>query len=450
MFHMGWYTTGWGIQTATANGWTPSLNGAFAGEHEREWMKPDLYIDLATSLERAGFDFLLFADGNQISSTFRGSAEATLRLGIYTPRNDPMPLMPILADRTKHLGLVPSISSTFYPPFLAARLFTTLDHLSEGRIGFNLVTSYLQEAALNYGMESLPPKELRYEMAGEWVDIFKGLQTSWEPDATIADPARAIFADHTKVHRLDYVGKHFRCRGPLNTMRGPQGEIPMIEAGNSPPGRDLAARHGDALMASVQNVEDMKALRADMHRRLRAHGRDPSSFKLLYLVHPILGETDAVARQRAQALLDLRVTPEYLETQLWFLDQLTGLDFGHFDLDKPCAEIAAEMRAQKGGGVNVSAMDFLLKGPEQRTLGELLSSRGFDVDLGLIGSPETVAAKMDELMQEVGGDGFLFTNSTNRRAIAEVTEGLAPALRRRGLIRDHYEGKTFHDNLQEF
>jgi FMN-dependent oxidoreductase (nitrilotriacetate monooxygenase family) len=449
MFHLGWYTTGWGIQTAAAHGWTPLLNGVFAGEHEREWMKPDLYVDLATSLERAGFDFLLFADSSAVTSTFRGSAEATLRLGIYTPRNDPVPLMPILAHRTKHLGLVPSISSTFYPPFLAARLFTSLDHLSEGRIGLNLVTSYLQEAAQNYGLDAMPPKELRYEMATEWVEIFKGLQKSWEPGAIVADYDKAIFADHRKVHRLDYTGNHFRCRGPLTTPSGPQGAIPMVEAGNSPAGRDLAARFGEALMASVKNVDEMKTLRDDMHRRLRAHGRVPSSFKLMYLVNPILGDTDVDAQRRAQALIDLRSTSEYRETQLWFLDQLTGLDFGSYDLDKPCEEIVNEFRASKGK-VNVSATDFLLKGVEQKTLGEMLSSRGYDVDLGLIGSPATVADKMGELMQEVGGDGFLLTNTTNRRAIAEIADGLAPELRRRGLIRDHYEGKTFRDNLLAF
>jgi FMN-dependent oxidoreductase (nitrilotriacetate monooxygenase family) len=449
MFHMGWYTTGWCIQTATAHGWTPSMNGVFAGEHEREWMKPDLYVDLATSLERAGFDFLLMADANQVGSTYRGSAEATLRLGIYAPNHDPMPLIPILADRTKYLGFVPSVSSTFYPPFLAARLFTTLDHISEGRVGFNLVTSFVHEAAQNYGLEALPPKEIRYEMAGEWVDIFKGLQRSWEPDAIVADYEKAIFADHTKVHRLDYVGKHFRCRGPLNTMPGAQGAIPMFEAGNSPPGRDLAARHSDALMANVQSVADMKSLREDMHRRLRAYGRDPSAFKLLYLVKPIIGDTDEDARRQAQAIIDLRFTPEYRETQLFFLDQLTGLDFGHYDLDMPCGQIIADMEANKGG-IDRSSVALLFKGTEGKTLGEMLSSRGFDVDLGLIGSPETVAAKMDELMQEVGGDGFLFTTTTNRRAIAEVADGLAPALRRRGLIRDGYEGKTFRDNLHAF
>jgi alkanesulfonate monooxygenase SsuD/methylene tetrahydromethanopterin reductase-like flavin-dependent oxidoreductase (luciferase family) len=161
------------------------------------------------------------------------------------------------------------------------------------------------------------------------------------------------------------------------------------------------------------------------------------------------GDTDEDARRRAQAVVDLRFTPEYREIQLWFPDHLTGLDFGHYDLDMPCEEIVAEFRANKGG-VNVGTTDSLFKGGEQKTLGDMLSSRGLEVDLGLIGSPDTEAAKMDEPMQEVGGDGFLSTTPTNRRAIAEVAHGFAPALRRRGLIRDSYAGKTFRDNLLAF
>ena len=449
MFHMGLYTTGWGIQTATANGWTPSLNGAFAGEHERTWMKPDLYIDVATSLERAGFDFFLLADSSQVCVSANGSTEASLRLGIYAPRHDPMPLIPILAQHTKHLGLVPSISSTFYPPFLAARMLTTLDHISEGRIGCNLVTSYLAAAAQNYGLDTIPEKEIRYEMAHEWIEIIKRLQSSWESDAIVADYEKAVFADHSKVHRLDFIGKYFRCRGPLNTAPGPQGNIPVVEAGNSEAGRNLAARHCDALMANVQSVKDMKSLREDMHRRLRAYGRDPASFKIMYLVSPVLGETDADARRRAQAVIDQRSTAAYRETQLWFLDELSGLDFSKFDLDMPCRQIIAELDAGTGG-IKRSSIEILFKGTEGKTLGEMLTTRSFEVNLGLIGSPDTVAAKMGELMEEVGGDGFLFTTHTNRRAITEVTDGLAPALRRRGLIRDGYEGRTFRENLLAF
>ncbi|MCC7225745.1 MAG: LLM class flavin-dependent oxidoreductase, partial [Burkholderiaceae bacterium] len=138
MFHLGWFLPGWGIQNSVFNGWTPSLSGAWAGSHEREWMRPDLYVDLATALERGGFDFLLLEDTSQVDNTFRGSTEASLRLGLFAPKNDPLPLVPLLAARTRHLGIVPTLSSSFYPPYLAARLLTTLDHISEGRVGYNV------------------------------------------------------------------------------------------------------------------------------------------------------------------------------------------------------------------------------------------------------------------------------------------------------------------------
>ena len=449
MLHMGWFVPGWSVQASPSNGWTPALNGPFAGRHERDWMKPGLYVDLATSLERAGFDFILIEDSNPIDSTFRGSSEWTLREGIFAPKNDPMPLVPVLAEYTTHIGLVPTVSSTFYPPYLAARLFTTLDHLTQGGVGFNLVTSLSNEAALNYGMESLPSKDIRYDMAGEWVDIFKGLQSSWDADAVVADPARGIYADYSKVHRIDYVGKYFKSRGPLNTQPGPQGRIPMVEAGNSPAGRDLAARHAEVILSSVSTVEQMKAFREDMAKRVAGYGRPRDSLKVLFLANPILGMTDEEARQRAEASAALLSTPKATETMLWFLDQMTGLDFGNFDLDMPVGEIAADLRS-RSRQATISTMEKLFEGAEHKTLREVLSGRRLTRDLGLIGSPETVAAKMDEMMQEVGGDGFLLTTSTSRLAIAEIVDGLAPALHRRGLLRDSYSGTTLRENLLAF
>lgn len=448
MFHLGWFLPGWGIQTNPSHGWTPSLSGPWAGSIEREWTRPDLYVDLASALERAGFDFILMEDSNQVDSTFRGSAEATLRMGIFAPKNDPMPLVPLLTARTRHIGIVPTISSTFYPPYLAARLLTTLDHLSAGRVGFNVVTSLSHEAAANYGLDALPPKQIRYEMATEWVEIVKGLQGSWEPDAVIADVERGIYADHRKVHRLDYNGKYFRCRGPLNTIPGPQGIMPMVEAGNSPAGRELAARHANALLAVAHDVDKMKSFRTDIHDRLRKHGRHPTDCKIMFLAAPVIGATDDDAKRKAEDLLAKHASPAGLETMLWFMDQMTGLDFGGFDLDTPVAEVVAEMKARSSE--NISVMDKVFEGHEHRTLREALSSRPLNVNLGLVGSPETIASMMEEMMQEAGGDGFLITSPTNRHSIAEVADGLCPVLQRRGLIRSEFTGSTFRGNLLAF
>ena len=263
MYRLGWFLgAGFGIQV-----WNPPVDGPFTGTNAVDWTKPDLYVELTSSLERAGFDYVLIEDTSQIDDTYKGSAEVTLRLGLWAPKNDPLPLVPLMAQRSKHIGIVPTVSTTFYPPYLAARLLTTLDHLTEGRVGVNLVTSGSPQAAQNYGFAGLLPKDLRYRMANEWVDILKQLQESWDPDAVHADVAGSYYADHSKIRTLDFKGEFFNCRGPLNTIPSPQRSIPMVEAGNSPAGRDLAARHADAMIAQCMTVEDMKAFRTDMHAR---------------------------------------------------------------------------------------------------------------------------------------------------------------------------------------
>ncbi len=443
MYRLAWFLgEGFGIQA-----WNPAMSGPFTGANATDWMKPDLYVDLTSSLDRAGFDFVLVEDTSQIDDTFRGSAETTLRVGLWAPKSDPLPLVPLMAQRSKHVGIAVTISTTFYHPYLAARLLTTLDHLTEGRVGVNLVTSGSQQAAQNYGYKTLPPKDLRYRMANEWVSVLRRLQESWEPDAVRADIDGGIYADHTKVHRLDFEGEFFRCRGPLNTIPGPQRTVPMVEAGNSPAGRDLAARFADSMIAQCMTIEDMKAFRADMHERLAKFGREPDELKVMYLCTPIVAATDAEAEARLDAYTKWRATDAGLEYMLWYLDHVSGLDFGSFDLDMTVNDLIARVATLDQA---VSSLAKVFKGQEGRTLRDVVATREHVVNLGLVGSPTTVASKMDEMMQEVGGDGFLFYLPTTRHAIAEICDGLAPVLKRRGSIRDGYSHPTFKQNLRSF
>jgi FMN-dependent oxidoreductase (nitrilotriacetate monooxygenase family) len=353
----------------------------------------------------------------------------------------------LLAHRTKHIGIVPTMTSTFYPPYLAARLLATLDHVTEGRVGFNLVTSSSRQAAQNYGMEDIPPKDLRYDMAAEWVDVIRKLENSWEPGAVLADIEKGIYADHRLVHRIDHAGKYFKCRGPLNTVPGPQRNVPMIQAGNSPAGRDLTAKYSDVLLAIGDSVADMKDMRIDMHARLRAHGRDPSSCKLLCLIQPILGATDQEAKEREKAKIAARREPEAIEFMLWYIARVADVDLSIYDLDMLAGDAMKEI--DKAGRA-ISTVPLLFKGQEMRTLREVLGTRSLLADLGLTGSPDTVAAKMDEIMQEIGADGFILVGASTRFDIAQICDGLAPALRRRGSIRAGYEGRTFKENLLAF
>jgi len=444
MFHLGWFLgNGFGIQE-----WNIAAgDGPYTGTNAEDWMKPDLYIDLAKALERAGFDFLLFEDTAMVEDSFRGSMETSLRRGFMAPKNDPMPLVPLLTAATKHIGIIPTVSTIQYPPYLAARLYTTLDHLSEGRVGMNVVTSVTDRVAQNFGFERHLEHDERYKMAMEWIEVTQQLQNSWEDGAVIADPVKGIYADHTKVHPIDFKGEYFSSRGPLNTIPGPQRTPPICSAGGSPSGRNLAARYGQTMISMCKDVDDMKEYRTDMHRRMAEYGREPDDMRLLYLATPTIGRSDAEAEDKLAAREEWLWTDAAIEYNLWNMSYVSGgrIDFGSFDLDTPVSQIDLS----KGNGEN-SSMANLFKGSEGKTLREIAATSHQTTNLGLVGSAETIADRMEYLMDEVGGDGFLLYAPTTRHNIAEFTDGLAPVLRRRGLIRDGYAGTTLRDNLFEF
>ncbi|MET0884956.1 MAG: NtaA/DmoA family FMN-dependent monooxygenase [Mycetocola sp.] len=436
MFHLGWFLgNGYGIQP-----W----HGAYTGRSMTDWTKPDLYIDLTTSLERGGYDFLFIEDTSMIEDTYGSSAEYTLAHGKMAPKNDPMPLVPLLTRATRKIGVISTISTTQYPPFLAARQAVTLDHLTEGRFGANVVTSVTHRVAQNFGYDQMPAHDERYARAEEWLDVVSKLWESWDIDALVHDTTTPRYADHTKVNTIDHHGKYFDVRGPLNTIPGPQRRPVVAQAGNSIPGRELAAGHADTMLAMGQSVEQMKAFRLDMRERMIAHGRNPDDLKIMFLATPVLGETDAHARERQAAVVARSQSDEAVQELLWGLSYISGgeTDYSKYDLDGP-------MPLDIGNGEQ-SSMKKFVEGSEGKTLREvILSSQNFN-ELDLVGSADTVAAKMGEIMEEVGGDGFLLYPEMTRRTIAEYTDDLSPALRRRGLIRDGYDFDTLRENLLQF
>ena len=180
------------------------------------------------------------------------------------PKSDPVPLVPFLAYFTKRLGIVPTVTTSFYPPYLAARLGATLDHLTHGRVGLNIVTAHNDRAAQNFGLDRHYEHDLRYEMADEWMEVANRLWASWEPGAVVADPETGVFADHTKVHPINFEGRFYKCRGPLNTAPGPQGRPVICQAGGSPAGIAFAAKHADSVIAKVRGVAAAKSFRQRM------------------------------------------------------------------------------------------------------------------------------------------------------------------------------------------
>ena len=436
MFHLGWFLgNGFGIQP-----W----HGTYAGSGMTDWTKPDLYRDLTSSLERGGYDYVFIEDTAMVEDTFGGSAEYTLARAEMAPKNDPMPLVPLIVQGSKHIGVISTISTTQYPPYLAARQGVTLDHLTDGRFGMNIVTSVTHRVGQNFGYDKLPPHDARYRRAEEWMDVVTKLWNSWDDDALVHDQENVIYADHTKVHTIDHHGEHFDVRGPLNTIPGPQRRPVIAQAGNSIPGREIAARNADTMLAMGQNPEQMKAFRDDMRERMIAHGRNPDDLKVMFLVTPMLGETDEHAWAREAERVEAAKSDESIRRILWYMSYISGgeVDYSTFDLDAKMPDII--------GNGEQSSMRQYVTGNEDKTLREVATTVRQIGDLGLIGSPETVARKMGEIMDYVGGDGFLFSPEMTRRTISEYADGLSPALRKLGLIRETYDFDTFRENLLAF
>ncbi|WP_439816069.1 NtaA/DmoA family FMN-dependent monooxygenase [Zavarzinia sp. CC-PAN008] len=433
-FHLGWFT----------NFTTDEWNGVFANGG-LPW-DGKFYVEMAQALERACFDLIMLEDKLAIPEAYGGSMEISLKHGTgFSPKHDPVPLATLIAGATSKLGVVATMSTLAYPPFMLARLCSTVDSIAGGRFGWNIVTSAENAAAQNFGMDQLPPKALRYEMAHEYLDLVNQLFESWDENAIVRDRERGIYADYTKVRTIDFKGKYFKCRGPLNTVRSPQGRPTMLQAGGSPAGRDFASKYADCVIAVAAGPAAMKAFRDDIRARAEAHGRDPDSVKILYLVAPVLGETEAEAQaKQARQIAD----PLFLEQCLALIAAITDIDFKKFPLDEPLKERLVTNGEQ-------TSLDMFQKWGSGKTLRELVveASGGLVASVELIGTPDQVADKMGETMEEVGGDGFLITthtNSVNRRLIAEVCDGLVPALQRRGLTRTKYVDGTLRDNLLAF
>jgi FMN-dependent oxidoreductase (nitrilotriacetate monooxygenase family) len=430
-FHLAWFLG----NTFGVHDWT----GMWSGAGAREWNKPDFQIDLARALERACFDYLLMEDSSFVPDDYGGSTEYYLRNASRVPKNDPIPLVPLLAQATRHLGIVTTITTTFYPPFLAARLFATLDHMSNGRAGANLVTATAGRAAQNYGYDRHVEHHRRYEMAAEFASAMKALWDTWEEDAVLADRQAGVFVDPSKVRAANFQGEFFKTRGPLNTSPGPQHYPVLTQAGTSPQGRALAAKHADSVLASFDTVEGMKAFRKDVRERLVAEGRDPDSCKILFVVSPTVADTSQEAHAR-YARRHERVL-QHPEGGLAQMASLTEIDFSKMDMDAPLEELTTN--GQQG-----TLARFFASG---RTLREIVATYHFGYE-DLVGTPDEVAARLGEVMDEVGGDGVLISaaGAMNRRYVIEITDGLVPALQRRGLTRTAYGSNTLRGNLLDF
>ncbi len=432
-FHLAWFLQGSSIQ-AWGEPWTGNIG--------QDWMSAGMFLDIARSMERACFDYILIEDSIYIGQNWQNKRDLFLKTGMSVPRQEPAVVATLMAAATTRLGIVPTLSTFAYAPYLTARIAGTLDQVSSGRGGWNLVTGSSDYSAQNFGLDALPPHDKRYDMAEEYVTIVKRLWDSWEPGAIVADRKSGVLIDPAKVHTIDFEGEYYRCRGPLNSGPCPQGRPVIAQAGGSDVGRAFAARHADTIVAAPKGVAAMKRYRDDIRAHMAAAGRDPDSCKVLFLLSPVVAETEDLARHYADGRA--AAAEANIEARLARFGWITNIDFSTHDLDAPVGELTTN-------GHQSSLATFVAQAGK-RTLREAIvshSSTGYCVDV--VGTPDSVAAQLEDIMAEVGGDGFLFALSdVSRRSVATITDGLVPALQDRGLVRTAYEHTQFRDNLLAF
>lgn len=431
-FHLGWF------MNFTADWWNqPFANGGMPWSGE-------FFVDMAQMLERACFDYIMVEDKLSVSEAYGGTAEIYAKVAHGTvPKHDPAPLAAVMGYETSRLGIVITMSTLGYPPFLLARLSATLDHICKGRFGWNIVTSAENAAAQNFGLDKLPPHDLRYDVADEYMNLVNQLFESWQADAIVMDREQHIYADYKKIHPINFQGKWFKSRGPLNTCRSPQGRPVYVQAGGSPKGRDFAAKHADSIITIADGIEAMKEYRDDVRLRAKGHGRNPDDIKVLFLVVPTLAETKEEAYAKRERFVH---SQDFLDQTLGLISAITDIDFGSYDLDKPLPHLTTQ-------GEQASLDKFQQWGSGKTLRALVEESSEFASSIPLIGTPDSVADDMARIMEEIGGDGFLITSNNqavSRRYVLEVTEGLVPALQRRGLVRTEYRYPTLRETLREF
>ncbi|MFT4264684.1 MAG: NtaA/DmoA family FMN-dependent monooxygenase [Nocardioides sp.] len=431
MFHLAWFfSKGFGPKA-----WKHRWHGSDVAR----FTKPDTGVFLAQAMERAGFDYFMIEDSSNVPYTYQGSHNAYLRHSVDTPKLDPAVLAPFLIEATTNLGIVVTCSTTEYQPFMLARLFNTLDHVSDGRIGWNVVTGSNDGGAQNYNRDRQWPHDERYDMADEFMEVCRGLWSGWDDDALVLDLENGIFADGDKVHPIDHEGKYYKVRGPLSAPPMPQRSPVICQAGGSGRGHRFAGQWAETVITAATDPADMKRQREAIRQHAADAGRDPDGVKVLFLVSPIIDETTELALARHNASVE--IDDNEVQYQLASLSRQSGIDFSQFALDEPLPE-----RLVSNGHQSMVAKW------EGRVLGDII--RGNVLSPGsksFVGTPDHVAGYMDEVMQEVGGDGFLFVNSYfPRRYVTEICDGLVPELQRRGLTRTAYEHEHFRDNLMAF
>jgi len=427
--------------------------GAFLpppGHHVAAWRHPHAvpdggvnlayYVELAKMAERGKFDLMFLSDGAGVRHTYK-EAEDLSRWGRVT-HFEPITLLSALAAATKHLGLTATASTSYNEPFNIARKFASLDYLSDGRAGWNVVTSATDIEAKNFGLDKQMDHTLRYQRAREFMKVTTGLWDSWEDDAFIYDKTNGRNFDPQKMHVLNHSGEFFKVRGPLNVPRPIQGYPVIVQAGASADGQDFAAQWGEVIFTAAQTLEEAQKFYRRIKQQLAKYGRAPDDVKVMPGIFPVVSRTLEEAKAKYQALQDL-VIPEI---GLALLSGHLGediIDVSKFPLDEPLPDMS-----QTSGSTSRQKLIIDKAKREGLTVRQLyLSIVGGRGHCVVIGTPETVADLLENWFLNEGADGFNIMPPVLPDGLNDFVDMVIPELQHRGLFRKEYEGKTLRENL---
>mgnify|MGYP001397713995 CR=1 FL=1 len=418
------------------------------GFHPAAWLHPGSDVNGANDIahlarvaqisEAAAFDFMFFADSPAAAV---GHPEALARQPTKMNRFEPITAITALSMVTERLGFVATASTSYYEPYNIARLYASADHISRGRICWNVVTSDHDETGYNYNRQGLDPHGDRYDRGEEFLDVVFGLWDTWEDDALLLDRASGMYHDPARLHQLNHEGRHFQVRGPLNIARTPQGRPVIAQAGGSERGRELAARTAEIVFSLASSREKNAAFYADVKGRMAKYGRDPDDLKVMPGIVINVGETRAEAEARAEEMV-ARMHPE---VGLLMLQEFLETDLHGADLDAPFP--MDRMPATPKGSVAMfeEVREFVTAGHSLRDLVTHYARR--HTGNGLTGSYIEVADFMQDWFEARACDGFILMCPTLPASLQDFTRLVVPELRRRGLFREGYEATTLRGNL---
>ena len=399
----------------------------------------EYWTDLARLLERGRFDSLFIADVVGVYDVYRDSVAPSLTDAAQVPVNDPFAQVPAMAMVTEHLGFGITSALTYEQPYALARKFSTLDHLTKGRVAWNVVTSYLNSAAVNLGYTQQIGHDARYDIAEEFLDVtYKLWEGSWEDGAVVRDRERGVYTDPAKIHPIGHRGEHYSVPGIHLTEPSPQRTPVIFQAGASPRGRAFAAKHAEGVFISPATVAQARATSDDVRDRAEAFGRSRDSVKVFALVTVITAPTDEEARAKHAELLSYASA----EGMMALYGGWTGIDFSQYDPDTPLVEV--ENDSLRSVLASLATID-----PQRRwTPRDIVEQRSVG-GMGpvVVGSAQTVADELERWVDEGGIDGFNFAYALTPGTFEDLVELVVPELQRRGRARTEYEGTTLRENL---